>query len=75
VTSLTLIHRGRTLGPLTLSFGIAGFPENGRTTEAILEAADTALLKAKREGRDRVIRAEPQRVAEEPSEHTDLEFA
>jgi len=42
------------LRPMTLSFGIATFPANGRTSKDLLRASDTALYRAKSEGRDRV---------------------
>jgi diguanylate cyclase (GGDEF)-like protein/putative nucleotidyltransferase with HDIG domain len=41
--------------PLTLSFGIAAFPEHGRSTEQLLEAADQALYSAKALGRNRSV--------------------
>jgi diguanylate cyclase (GGDEF)-like protein len=37
----------------TTSVGIAVYPEHGRTPEAVIRAADEALYRAKREGRDR----------------------
>jgi diguanylate cyclase (GGDEF)-like protein len=40
--------------PLTMSFGVAAFPENGTTLEALIEAADRALYASKRAGRNRV---------------------
>jgi diguanylate cyclase (GGDEF)-like protein len=40
--------------PVTLSLGLAGFPEQGRSPAALLLAADTALYAAKRAGRDAV---------------------
>ncbi len=40
---------------ITLSIGIAGAPEHGTTSKALLEAADAALYKAKRAGCDRVV--------------------
>jgi diguanylate cyclase (GGDEF)-like protein len=43
---------------ITLSLGIAIYPEHGRTMEAVLRAADAALYRAKQEGRDRVVIAE-----------------
>jgi diguanylate cyclase (GGDEF)-like protein len=46
---------GQTLEAATLSVGVAVSPENGTTSVEILKAADTALYRAKREGRDRVI--------------------
>ncbi len=46
---------GRVLDPVTLSIGVAAFPEDGSHSEALLKAADRALYRAKREGRGRVI--------------------
>jgi diguanylate cyclase (GGDEF)-like protein/PAS domain S-box-containing protein len=45
---------GQTLEPVTLSLGVAVFPEDGSTSATILSAADAALYNAKREGRGRV---------------------
>lgn len=42
---------------VTLSIGVAEFPRDGDTPEAVVAAADAALYRAKREGRDRVVRA------------------
>ena len=47
--------KGRLLGPLTASFGLAAYPEHGLAGDMLLRAADTALYRAKREGRDRVM--------------------
>ncbi|HUF34441.1 MAG TPA: sensor domain-containing diguanylate cyclase [Gemmatimonadales bacterium] len=41
-------------GPCTLSMGIAESPRHGTTVSSLLAAADTALYKAKRAGRDAV---------------------
>lgn len=60
---LNLQHRGHSLGTVTLSLGLAFFPEHGSTVGDILRAADHALYRAKAEGRDRVILAEAQSVA------------
>lgn len=46
----------QTLDTVTLSMGVAVFPEHGATSAAILRAADKALYSAKREeGRGRVV--------------------
>jgi diguanylate cyclase (GGDEF)-like protein/PAS domain S-box-containing protein len=45
---------GQALTAVTLSLGVAVFPEHGVTREAILKAADTALYRAKHNGRGRV---------------------
>jgi diguanylate cyclase (GGDEF)-like protein len=45
-------------GPrLTASLGVAVFPDHGATPEALLHTADTALYRAKAEGRNRVAAA------------------
>jgi diguanylate cyclase (GGDEF)-like protein len=54
IRRLDVQHRGRPLGRITVSMGVAVFPEHGRTGKALLEAADAALYKSKDEGRDRV---------------------
>ena len=46
---------GRVLGPVTLSLGVALFPEDGGTTESLVRAADGALYEAKKTGRNRVV--------------------
>jgi diguanylate cyclase (GGDEF)-like protein len=40
---------------ITISLGVATYPEHGSTIAGILKAADTALYKAKADGRDRVV--------------------
>ena len=47
-------HAGQLLGTVSLSMGVALFPEDGSTITEIIRAADQALYKAKHEGRDRV---------------------
>jgi diguanylate cyclase (GGDEF)-like protein len=42
-------------GRVTVSVGVAAFPEDAREVSLLLEAADRALLRAKRAGRNRVI--------------------
>jgi len=44
-------------GKLTLSVGVAQFPDDGESPEDLLAGADAALYQAKREGRNRVLRA------------------
>jgi diguanylate cyclase (GGDEF)-like protein len=48
---------GNAQGGITVSIGVAGFPEHGDTPESIIASADAALYEAKRSGRNRVIRA------------------
>lgn len=40
--------------PLTVSIGLAAFPDDGKTPEDILKAADDGLYESKRAGRNRV---------------------
>lgn len=39
--------------PITVSIGIAEFPAHGRSADALINAADSAMYRAKRAGRDR----------------------
>ena len=54
---LLVYHLGNPLAKCTISLGVAVFPENGLTSEALLKSVDDALYRAKNEGRDRVILA------------------
>jgi diguanylate cyclase (GGDEF)-like protein len=58
VTGLQVRYHGETLRKITVSIGVAGFPVNGEAAGTIVKAADEALYRAKREGRDRVVVAE-----------------
>jgi len=51
----TVESEGKRLESATVSVGVACFPEHGNQAETLLAAADQALYRAKREGRDRVI--------------------
>jgi len=55
---LTVLHQGQSLGMVTVSVGVAALPQHGTSPKALIEAADAALYRAKREGRDRVVDAE-----------------
>ena len=46
---------------LTVSTGVAEFPMDGDSPEALIVSADAALYQAKRSGRDRVVRARRRR--------------
>ena len=48
--------------PVTVSIGIAVYPEHGATGPQVLEVADDALYQAKAGGRDRYRLAEPDRM-------------
>ena len=52
---LRLVHDGKSLSAVTLSLGVACFPEHGRRREHLLQVADAALYEAKNGGRNRVV--------------------
>ncbi|MCP1469841.1 diguanylate cyclase (GGDEF)-like protein [Sphingobium sp. OAS761] len=54
IRNLRLEHHGRELKPITASFGLAAFPDHG-PADRLLQTADAALLRAKVEGRDRIL--------------------
>jgi diguanylate cyclase (GGDEF)-like protein len=52
---LSASHAKRDLGGITLSMGVAIFPDHAADAAAIVKAADVALYHAKRAGRNRVV--------------------
>jgi diguanylate cyclase (GGDEF)-like protein len=50
---------GAAVGSVTVSIGLAQFPADGSSVEALFLAADKALYEAKRAGRNRVVIASP----------------
>jgi diguanylate cyclase (GGDEF)-like protein len=54
IKHLSLHNRGQTIGTVTVSAGIATYPANGGNSEDLLHAADNALYRAKKAGRDRI---------------------
>jgi len=51
---ISILYKARTLEKITLSLGIAVFPQDGSSSAAVLQVADQALYRAKHEGRDQV---------------------
>ncbi len=45
------------IGPVTLSLGVASYPQHGDGLEVVLRTADAALYRAKVDGRDRTVLA------------------
>lgn len=58
VKELSVTHQGRSVGKISISIGIAAFPLHGSSVSELIAAADGALYRAKREGRDRLVLAE-----------------
>jgi diguanylate cyclase (GGDEF)-like protein len=59
IKHLSLHHRGQTLGTITVSAGIATYPGHGDNSEDLIHAADEALYRAKKAGRDCISVFEP----------------
>jgi diguanylate cyclase (GGDEF)-like protein len=57
VNELTLKHEEQDLGAVTVSLGVATFPDHGTTADALIRAADKVLYDAKHKGRNRVVSA------------------
>ena len=57
---LTIMYQGKSLGMVTISVGVAAFPEHGTSPKELMAAADAALYEAKRGGRDKVVVASRQ---------------
>ena len=55
IKNMKIHFRGQRLPSITLSFGIAAYPDHGLDTIELIRVADKALYRAKEEGRDRVI--------------------
>ncbi|MEB3826249.1 GGDEF domain-containing protein [Phormidium sp. CCY1219] len=58
VKQLQLHYGDRPLNNITISVGVALFPQHGTTAQAVFQMADAALYRAKSQGRDRVVVAE-----------------
>lgn len=55
VRQLTILHQGKSMGMITISAGVAIFPEHGTAPKELITAADAALYEAKGNGRDQVV--------------------
>jgi diguanylate cyclase (GGDEF)-like protein len=58
-TQINLFWKGRQLH-VTASLGIASYPNNGKDLKTVLQAADNAMLIAKKGGRNCVVTAQPE---------------
>jgi len=57
VQQLKLKYEDHDLSGITISLGVAAYPDHGATPDALIRAADQALYEAKYRGRDRVASA------------------
>ncbi len=62
VRSLRLQYKKQSVGTLSISAGVAAFPEHGSTSGELLEIADHCLYESKARGRDVVTVPSPQNV-------------
>jgi diguanylate cyclase (GGDEF)-like protein len=62
VRRMRVSHKEVVLGPITISIGVAAFPDHGADGASLLKSADMALYEAKKAGRDRVTLASPPEV-------------
>ncbi len=65
VAKLVLEYGNRSLGTVTVSIGVAAFPDHAQDADALLRCADEAMYGAKETGRNRVVAysEEPARTA------------
>ncbi|AFY85028.1 diguanylate cyclase [Oscillatoria acuminata] len=59
IKELKITHRDQTLDQITISMGVAACPDCGTEGNDVMKAADAALYRAKKEGRDRTVVACP----------------
>jgi diguanylate cyclase (GGDEF)-like protein len=58
IANLQIHYRGETLRRITVSIGVAAFPQHGTSAAPLLRMADEALYRAKAGGKDRVVVAD-----------------
>jgi len=54
VSQLDVRHDRESLGTVTISLGVSGFPDHASNVDALIKVADEALYRAKKGGRNRV---------------------
>jgi diguanylate cyclase (GGDEF)-like protein/PAS domain S-box-containing protein len=55
IRRLHVNYHGQPLGSISVSMGVAAFPDHGESLEQLLRMADKALYRAKDQGKDRVM--------------------
>ena len=63
---ISVRHHGRTLGNVTVTIGVAAYPDDANEIHALVRAADTAMYTAKRAGRDQVGTSSPLDLTKPP---------
>ena len=65
IAKLEIRYDNRPLGPVTVSLGVAAFPDHAKESAKLLRHADEALYLAKQAGRNRVVAysADPQKAS------------
>jgi|GEM_PF-3168050 len=51
---ITAHYNGQALGTITVSIGVAAFPDHGDAWQAVLKSADDAMYEAKKAGKNRI---------------------
>lgn len=54
IKQLRIWHQGSLINSVNVSMGVVVFSEHGNSAETLLESADKALYRAKKQGRDRI---------------------
>ncbi len=55
VSRMRLEYKGQEIGKITISVGVAAYPQNGTKRDALIKSADEAMYMAKRGGRNQVV--------------------
>lgn len=55
VSAMALEHNGQDIGQITISIGVASYPQHGSIPDALVKSADESLYRAKEGGRNRVV--------------------
>lgn len=58
IQHMSVQYQGQSLPTIAISIGIAGFPQHGGKVESLLATADSALYRAKNEGRNQLVVAQ-----------------
>ena len=59
VYQLDTSYKDLSLPPITISIGLASFPDHGKTPSSLISSADQALFAAKKQGKNSIVQAHP----------------